>query len=366
MSPAAADAPRSPSGRAGLPIWVVPIAVVLALLAGELVARAVGPDLPKTAGTDQESVLKADQMAARKGTRTDVAFIGASETAAGLVPSDVDAASSRFTGAYNAGLRGASPGTDAAWAERVVIPRLHPKVVVVGLLPTSLAVLTGSGAAFQASSDSSYAAAIDTIAPRGIARLEKPAAKHFALIRYRTGLRQPTTLIEGLRVAVGGKAHAVDPSLDPTILQKALAPTGETIEYRDPPTFDGPDPEMGADLAKVGRAHMSYSGLEHLLRSLRDEGVVPVLAIAPMDRKGLIASGLDFTDLDAIAAKAADVAEHLHVPVLNSFGADFASDEFHDRQHLDAAGSKRWSREVGAWLDDLCGRRLLDQACSAS
>src|SRR4051812_28137267 len=128
MSTAAADEPRSPtarrSPRTGLPIWAVPVAVVLALLTGELFARVVGPDLPSIAGTDQESVIKADQMRARGGARTDLVFVGASETAAGLVPAAVDAATTRFAGAYNAALRGASPGTNAAWTRRVVLRRL--------------------------------------------------------------------------------------------------------------------------------------------------------------------------------------------------------------------------------------------------
>ena len=100
---------RGAGARRGLPVWAVPVAVVIALLAAEGVARVVGPDLPSIAGTDQESVIKADQMSARHGRRTDLVFVGASETAAGLVPATVDQASSSFTGAYNAALRGASP-----------------------------------------------------------------------------------------------------------------------------------------------------------------------------------------------------------------------------------------------------------------
>ena len=350
----------------GLPAWTVPIAVIIALLAGEMFARTVGPHLPVIAGTDQESVLKADQLAARTGQRTDLVFVGASETAAGLEPTVVDAASHRFDGAYNAALRGASPATDDAWVRRVVLRRLRPKVVVVGLLPTSLAVLAGAGGQFEAQSDSSYAAAFDRIDPTGVARLEKPAAKRSALIRYRSSLRQPTALIDGLKSWVTGKAAPVDPNTDPAVIRKAIAPTGETIEYRAKALFEGPDPQGSANLQSVGRAPINLAGLESLFKTVHRQGLQVVLVLAPIDRRLLRAGGLDFTDLDRTAGQAAALARRLGVPVLNTFTSDYPSDLFHDKQHLDAAGSDRWSGEVGTWLDQLCEHGQLGQACAAA
>jgi hypothetical protein len=326
-------------------------------------AAVVGPDLPKLAGTDEETLVKAGDIEDRGGERTDVVALGASETAAGIDPKALDDASTRFTGAYNAAMRGASPATNEAWAERVVGPELEPKVAVVGLLPWTLAELDGDGADFQRRSDDAYAAAIDEVDPGRLGRIEQTLEDHVALFRYRHELRSPTNVGQGLRTWATGDAPDIAPSFDPALIRKNIDPAGQSLEYRERPEGQGPDPQLGRELTKVSGGDFDLAPLEHLLRSLQDQGIQPVLALAPTDRATLEASGLDFEQIDRVAADAAAMAERLGVPVHDRFRGDYGTDQFHDKEHLNQRGSERWSRELGAWLDELCDQRELGDAC---
>ena len=42
------------------------------------------------------------------------------------------------------------------------------------------------------------------------------------------------------------------------------------------------------------------------------------------------------------------------IPIHEEFTRSWASDLFHDRNHLDEAGAQRLSETVGAWLQDEC------------
>jgi hypothetical protein len=53
------------------------------------------------------------------------------------------------------------------------------------------------------------------------------------------------------------------------------------------------------------------------------------------------------------------------VPVLNEFTEDWASDLFHDRNHLDAAGAEKLSDQVGTWLQGLCTAGDLHEGCGS-
>lgn len=339
------------------------MAVVGALALAELTARVVGPELPRVAGTDEESVLKAGDMEDRAGQTTEVVFLGASETAAGLLPGPLDQASARFTGAYNAALRGASPATNEAWSRRVVVPRLHPEVAVVGLLPAELAVLDGEAADFADRSDASYASAIDEVDPDLLGRVEDAVADRSALVRHRTELRRPTLLFDGIRAVATGNPVELRPELDPAVVRAKMAATGESLEYAEVPEVAQADPELGRALDDVARGRFDLDHLEDLLRSLQAEGVDPVLATAPTDRTLLAASGVDLAAFDAVIDRVEALADRLGVPVVDGFRADYPTALFHDKQHLATPGAQRWSAEVGAALDRLCAAGRLPRAC---
>ncbi len=343
--------------------WGVLAIVAAGLVAANLFAAAIGPDLPKLAGTDEETLVKEGDIQDQAGGRTDVVALGASETAAGIDPKALDEASSRFTGAYNAAMRGASPATNQQWANRVVGPDLQPKVAVVGLLPWTLAELEGDGADFQDRSDDAYAAAIDEVDPGRLGRVEQALEDHVPLFRYRHELRSPSNVLNGLRTWATGKEANVAPSLDPATIRRNIASSGQSLEYLARPEVQSPDPQLGRELTKVSNGRFDLEPLEDLLRSLQRQGIEPVLALAPTDRATLQASGLDFARIDQVAADAIAIAERLDVPVMDKFRGVYGTDQFHDKEHLNQQGAQRWSRELGAWLDELCDTGTLGDDC---
>ena len=355
------------------------MAIVGALLLAELSARWVGPEIPRVAGSEERVYIKADQLYGHGG-HMDLVFLGASETAGGLLPGVVDKEVTGLSGAYNAALVGAPPSTNAIWFKRVVDPPVHPDVAVIGMLPMAASRIDVK-ADPAAKNVAAYQAAFDIIDPGGLGSIAWRLRQRSALIRYRTELRQPVLLFKGIGRAtqdlVGDEADdAKDPAndakgidaeteTDPKAVARNTAPTGEILDYRQaslPVTKD----DVGAAIYKIFEDGTPYySLLARLVDTLRSHGTVPVIALAPIDRKPLIAGGVDFVRLDRLATELARWGADHGVPVLDTFTSTWPSDLFHDRNHLDLAGAKRWSVEVGTWLDQLCRQHELGSACTS-
>ena len=77
-------------------------------------------------------------------------------------------------------------------------------------------------------------------------------------------------------------------------------------------------------------------------------------------------SGVDLRPYDDLVARIQAWAAERDLPVNDAFSDTWSPDDFHDRTHLDLAGSQRWSAQVGAWLADLCRAGTLPDACAAS
>jgi hypothetical protein len=114
---------------------MVLVLVVVVLVLAELFTRAIASHLPAPLQWDayetQVKVNQIDALAQRGGA--DVVYFGSSIVDVGIDPQEVDRTLDGHITSYNAGLSAAIPRMTANWAEHVVIPRLHPKVIVIGL-----------------------------------------------------------------------------------------------------------------------------------------------------------------------------------------------------------------------------------------
>lgn len=387
----AGEAPAAPRRRRR---WLVPVCVIAALVLGELFAAWVGPHIPRKSGAEERAFIKADQMY-RLG-RTDVLILGSSETAGGLLPETIDSKAPQLTGVYNGALAGTELPLYQEWAERVAMPALHPKVVVIGLVPMSVyryggnlstadlrQVLHDQGIDLKhlptnpnAEADASYQSAFDQIDPGGLGSIGWKLRRYSALIRYRPYLRQPSLLIGGLRGALGlGEQRDDTPhpngidwktETDPRVVAKNTAPTGEVYDYQTRSTAVTTDPLGAAIYRVIARGRPDFTKLDALVKSIRSRGATPVVALAPIDRTVLKASGLDFGRFDALVAQIQQWGSRHRVPVNDAFTSDWSADDFHDRTHVDLAGARRWSDQVGTWLSGLCRDGTLTGACGAA
>lgn len=345
--------------------------VIAVLLVAEAGARWVGPEIPREAGSEERAYVKADQMYQRGPT--DVVVLGSSETAGGLVPSTVLASAPDFDSAYNAALAGARLDLNTEWADRIVLPQLHPDVVVIGMLPTMVLDLSDTGLAPNEQTAPAYRSAFDIIAPDGLGRFGWPLRQKSALIRYRPQFRRPGAVVKGIERAVTdagpNEPERSDTRMDwetetdPQRILDNTAPDGDVLDYLDPSIPGGDNRFAVIAFDAAGALPVDTSDLEGLVTTIRAHGAVPVVALAPIDRVVLEADGADLTAFDALSAEIVAWGVDAGVPVLDPGDTRFAPEEFHDRQHLAAAGAQRWSGQVGTWLQQLCSRDELGSAC---
>lgn len=131
----AREATPSPPGRRGpRGVSLVVLIVVLVVLLAELAVRAAAPKLREPLlwpdWEAQHKVAAMDRLGVRGGAS--VVFVGSSMVNAGANPSLASELLPRNRPAFNAALNGSDIFTTDLWTRNVVVPRLRPRVVVVG------------------------------------------------------------------------------------------------------------------------------------------------------------------------------------------------------------------------------------------
>ncbi|MEZ5178611.1 MAG: hypothetical protein R2746_10125 [Acidimicrobiales bacterium] len=281
-------------------------------------------------------------------------------------------------GIYNGALAGSCQPVQQEWAERIAVPALDPPVVVIGILPMAVWDLTGKFPDPNGDAQDTYRAAFDQLDPAHLGQLGWEIRERSALIRYRPYLRRPTLVLQG----VGNLLGIVDDTppkkdlspfgmdwkteTDPQVVRDNTAPTGEVFDYHSRSLPVTVDRTNKAIFDRIATGTIDFGPLGSLVDSLRDQGTTPVLALGPIDRKVLQDSGVDLRPYDDLVARIKAWAAERDLPVNDAFSDTWSPDDFHDRTHLDLAGSQRWSAQVGAWLADLCRAGTLPDACAAS
>lgn len=350
-----------------VPGWAVPLVMVSVLLVAELGARVIGPDIPRTAGTEERLFVKSDQIYRRGPNSTDVVIFGSSETAGGLLPRVMAEQVPALPGIYNAALSGSEVSLMAEWAERIVVPRLDPDVAVIGLLPMSVLTIDLEGGEGPEQALEAYRVGIEQVDPGGVGSLGWQLRQRSDLIRYRPYLRSPGETVDGARSALTGGNEVTAEELagdatmdwtketDPGRVARTTDPDGAVQDYRQPSIPIEADTIGATIYTKFGEGTVDFTALGSFVDDLEAAGVTPVLAIGPVDRGPLTEGGADLGPLDDVSRQIEAWGAARGIAVDNQFTEDWSSDLFHDRNHLDLAGAKEWSKVVGAWLDDLCG-----------
>jgi hypothetical protein len=191
--------------------WFVALATTIAvLLAAELGVRAIADRLPPRldwhTAEAQKKVAQMDALARRGGAN--VVFVGSSVVRNGAEPDVLSAALG--VSAYNAGLTAGVPRLMEPWTLDVVIPRLRPKVLVIGVtsFDFSEAKVRSFYEAFRASPAARRAMGVDSV----LDRVDRWLGDHVDLWGYRQTLRRPDAVLDALR----GRPLPADPDVDET------------------------------------------------------------------------------------------------------------------------------------------------------
>jgi hypothetical protein len=120
----------------------VVVCVVVLLVLAELLTRLIASHLQAPLQWDtyetQRKVQQIDALSKHGGAR--IVYVGSSIVDDGIEPSVIDQQLGLSGGvvSYNAGLTASIPRMTRSWLRYVVIPKLHPKVIVLGLNPFDL------------------------------------------------------------------------------------------------------------------------------------------------------------------------------------------------------------------------------------
>jgi hypothetical protein len=309
---------------------LVALAVLLLAEGAVRVGRAhlAAPD----AWPSPELQKKYDQIVARAASHqpTDVVLVGDSMMDAAGDPAELAAAGGP-SAIYNASIAGETLPTIADWTTKVVVPRLHPKLVVVGFSSNELnpaVLLPGAGyAAYRRSRAAQAARGTGDLVDRADAFLRQWSY----LYRYRDSLRFP--------LGRGNPGATFDPALTVNGHDLAFVNQG----YLAGSLAHAKTIVIGVLAAlrgfKVGPDNVAI--LQNMLAALHRQGVAVLLVAMPVTA--------DLVSLHPGGAPTYNGAIATLGTIAQGSGAGFAEpgvwpiSDFADPVHLNGVGTARFS-----------------------
>lgn len=316
-------------------------AAVCVLVVLELGARAVAERLPDPLEWHSYEVQrKVEQIDGRREQGADVVFLGTSMVNAAVIPSVFEDVAGGGVTAYNAGLSSSIPRLTEPWALEVVLPRLRPRLVVIGV---SSLDLTDAGVARTAFFD----AFLDSAGGRQVLgrerlldRADRWLRDRSALWRHRAELRVPRLAIDAVR----GREPPVDEvagSIDDGGWVGNLA--GQRFEDR--PQRDG---IAGVSVWSLGTE--DPAALRRLVAGIRDGGATPVLVKMPVTDEYVAFHPNGERDYAAFEHAIGELASDEEVALLDlAWSRDTAL--FADELHLNRAGAVELTTRLAEALD---------------
>lgn len=349
---------RSRRFSVGLVVGVV--LAVVALLGAELTARWLEPAMyGRDAGAAPEAVRKSDQLADR---RPEVLAMGDSSMDAGFDPTVFAASSRAFDAPYNASLVGARFPTQKLWMTQEVLSRSTPSLVLQSVGP--VLTMSTDGSIDQSVYDSILNQSVRSLDDSPGQRLERLASSSSALVRNRSTLRSPQETwlaFERRRNGEGPPLRAGNPI---GYWERFLSPDGQNTAYRvgvaDPVAPSG----LVSGLQQVMAGDVDLGPVDQLLATYADQGLAVVVVVPPTALDVLAANGIDTNRWRAATAELVDHVRARGFPVVDFTEAGYDRRLFFDPLHLNGEGSKRFSIELAAKVDQLC-RTTAALRCSA-
>jgi hypothetical protein len=199
-----------PTGKAAPHrVRTILVVVVAVLLVAELATRVIASHLPAPllwqSYETQRKVQQINALSKKGGAQ--IVYLGSSLPDVGIEPTVVDRQIGGGVTSYNAGLASSIPRMTKVWAEDVVIPKLHPKILVLGVGAYDLGAAGGAGRtafydAFLASPGAKEA--MGTEDPIQVAN--RWLGEHSSLWFHKAQLRDPETVLH----AIEGQKPPVD------------------------------------------------------------------------------------------------------------------------------------------------------------
>lgn len=356
----APDEPRRSRPRLRVPrlSWASCLAVVLVvLLLAEGYVRLVERHLPTVrAGDAAEMIIKArqiDALAAEQGEQVDVVVFGTSMMDSATSPSTILARSKRYDSVYNAAIVGAPLATQVRWADEIVLDRLEPDLIVLGIHPVDL--LLGGVLDLNirpAQADVVFSRVLRETGEDPIAAVDRWLHDHVALVRQRGALRQPRTMWDAtLKTVTGQEPDKFFALRDETFWFEHLTPLGESSMFRgDPFEVKG----FYKQLRERLRTDQFATGdLHRLLELVSDTDARVVVVIPPVPLTSWRDGAVDLSALEEGVEIITEAAAEHGVEVIDFTDSGYRNELFADMLHSNDKGAVQFSTELAARLDGL-------------
>jgi hypothetical protein len=176
------------------------VAAALVLVAAELFLRVVPVGrIERQVWPTFEYQRKDADMTSRAITdENGVVYVGSSVVDAGIDPVVVDASNRSTIRSYNAALLGGSAQIVDSWTRNFVVPRLHPRMVVLGVSSRDVNAHNSELANAERAYDDAPAVR-ELLHKESISDvIERKASDWSYVVRYREELRQPVSAVRGV------------------------------------------------------------------------------------------------------------------------------------------------------------------------
>lgn len=319
------------------------VVLIALILSAELGVRAAAPHIPQPlVWGDYEAQFKLARMTdlRRRSDRASVVFVGSSNMNYAVDPPLFARRAGLQAPIFNAALNGADLRSIAFWTIRVVVPTLHPDVVVLGTTSREFNELNTPGILFYQQVTQSPAARKLLGADTTLDHLEASLERYSYLARYRTTLRRPVDLIKGNAVESEQRVNRWGTYLNLRFFQSR--------PYSVPPRFRRP--------LRFAIGGPQVSALDRLADELSRRGIRLVVVKMPVTK--------DFHLLPT-HLQAYREYEHTLERFVRSHAVGYvdASKPIRDRElfvdpiHLNTAGMRRFTTLVAAQVRNGTGRR---------
>jgi hypothetical protein len=318
-------------------VVAVMLAVVLVL---ELGIRLLASHLPEPlvwhSYETQRKVHQMDELAKKGGA--DIVFVGSSMMDTGLEPNTIQARLGGRTVAYNASLASSIPRMTELWALDVVLPRLHPKVLVLGVDSFDLADTPSNRTVF-------YDAFVRSAGGRGaigrdgvLQKTDRWLSDRLALWNHRFELRDPKAVVK----AVFGRPPAQDREA------AALEANGRQTLGQDQQFVD----RAGLDTSHWALGTKDSAAIDRLIARAESRGTKVVLVDLPVTNEFVARHPHGQADYDTFRTA---LQAQAHRDGAELILMDSLRDEslFGDELHLNRRGAQVFSTELAHSLQSL-------------
>lgn len=325
------------------------VAAALVILLCEILARVIQPGLPEDDVWDvriQHKVTQMDDL--HRQARFDVVFTGTSQMEMAVDPKALDQDFDIRWSAYNSSLAGTTGLNQEHWLIKVVVPRLRPVTVMLGISPIDFVDhphRLGDGLKFL-ESDEDLDGYFQSLAIRSdwLGRFERQIGRLSTIVRQRRKLRRPGDVLKGSLATMRGIGRA------PAAIRsnsRGFTQQKDAQKFHNTRAYWSAVHHTAQHWTPVGQQRFAF---DRTIRALQELNIEVLLFSMPFSSHMIEAMTRHARTYEDFRRFVRNEAEMLGVPLLDTATGLTDARLFRDSFHLNVAGSQVFTTLTGRIL----------------